>query len=82
MDDFNVLGLLDLLRSVSNDRQVVLSTHDAELGELIRRKLRPLQLTRRTITHEFTGYDEHGPRVETHVDEFAETPELLPALVA
>jgi DNA repair exonuclease SbcCD ATPase subunit len=82
MDDFNVLGLLDLLRSVSSNRQVVLSTHDAQLGELMRRKLRPLQLTRRTITHEFTAYDELGPRVETKIDEFSETPELLPALVA
>jgi hypothetical protein len=82
MDDFNVLGLLDLLRSVSSNRQVVVSTHDVQLGELMRRKLRPLQLTRRTITHEFTGYDEFGPRVETKIDEFSETPELLPALVA
>ena len=82
MDDFNVLGLLDLLRSVSSDRQVIVSTHDIQLGELMRRKLRPLQLTRRVITHEFTGYDELGPQVEKHVDEFSEIPELLPGLVA
>ena len=60
----------------------MVSTHDLQLGELMRRKLRPLQLTRRTITHAFTGYDEFGPRVETKIDEFSETPELLPALVA
>jgi DNA repair exonuclease SbcCD ATPase subunit len=82
MDDFNVLGLLDLLRSVSTDRQVIVSTHDSQLGELMRRKLRPLHLTRRTITHEFIGYDDLGPRIETKADEFSETPELLPALVA
>lgn len=82
MDDFNVLGLLDLLRSVSEGRQVVVSTHDAQLGELMRRKLRPLRLTLRTISHEFTGYDELGPRVETEVDEFSEPPQLLPSLVA
>jgi DNA repair exonuclease SbcCD ATPase subunit len=82
MDDFNVLGLLDLLRSVASNRQVILSTHDTQLGELMRRKLRPLQLTRRTITHEFIGYDELGPQVVTRIDEFSEAPELLPALVA
>ncbi|MGB0090914.1 MAG: hypothetical protein WBP81_00005 [Solirubrobacteraceae bacterium] len=82
MDDFNVLGLLDLLRSISAGREVVLSTHDAQLGELMRRKLRPLQLTRRTISHEFTGYDALGPQVKTEIDEFSETPEFLPALVA
>jgi DNA repair exonuclease SbcCD ATPase subunit len=82
MDDFNALGLLDLLRSVSQGRQVVVSTHDAQLGELMRRKLRPLQLTRRTITHEFAGYDELGPRVDTKVDEFSEPPHLLPSLAA
>jgi hypothetical protein len=82
MDDFNVLGLLDMLRAVSEGRQVIVSTHDVQLGELMRRKLRPLRNTRRTITHEFIGYGELGPEIATEVDEFAEPPQLLPALVA
>ena len=81
MDDFNVLGLLDLLRSVSEGRQVLVSTHDPQLGALMRRKLRPLSPTRRTITYEFTGYDEFGPRVEQNVDDFREAPEILAALL-
>jgi hypothetical protein len=82
MDDFNVLGLLDLLRAVSEGRQVIVSTHDPQLGELMRRKLRPLRSTRRTITHEFIGYSGQGPAIEREVDEFAPPPRLLPALVA
>ena len=79
MDDFNVLGLLDLLRSISQGRQVIVSTHDTQLGDLMQRKLRPLQPGARTIKHRFTAYDETGPRVETEVQEYAETPELLSA---
>jgi DNA repair exonuclease SbcCD ATPase subunit len=82
MDDFNVLGLLDMLRAISEGRQVIVSTHDVQLGELIRRKLRPLRKTRRTITHEFIGYGELGPEIKTEIDEFADPPQLLPALVA
>jgi hypothetical protein len=82
MDDFNVLGLLDLLRAISDGRQVILSTHDTQLGALMRRKLRPRQHGRRTITHEFMGYSESGPAVESRIDEFEQAPQILDTLVA
>lgn len=69
MDDFNVLGLLDLLRNLGSDRQIFISTHDAQLGELIRRKLRPANQGRKAITHNFTSYDAAGPTVDSFIDE-------------
>ncbi len=80
MDDYNVLGLIDLLRSVRGSRQLVLSTHDDQLGQLFRRKLRPREPGQRTITHRFLSSDERGPRVVTTVDEFREEPSLLSEL--
>jgi DNA repair exonuclease SbcCD ATPase subunit len=82
MDDFNVLGLFDLLRSVSENRQVMISTHDQQLGELLTRKLRPLQPGRKTITHEFISYDDRGPTIETRSTEYSEPPQILSRLVA
>jgi hypothetical protein len=77
MDDFNVLGLLDLIRQVAKDRQVVISTHDSQIGELMRKKLRPAEEGRRTITHRFVRYDADGPEFKTEIDEFEEEPHLL-----
>lgn len=77
MDDYNVLGLIDLMRSVRASRQVVLSTHDEPLGQLFRRKLRPREPGRRTVTHRFLSTDEAGPRVITTIDEFHEEPSML-----
>lgn len=77
MDDFNVLGLLDLLRQVGRDRQLVISTHDVQIGELIRKKLRPSHVGRRTIVHRFVRYDSNGPEFKTEIDEFTPEPFLL-----
>jgi DNA repair exonuclease SbcCD ATPase subunit len=77
MDDFNVLGLLDLVRQVAMSRQVVISTHDSQIGELMRRKLRPTEEGRRTITHRFVRYDADGPEFKTEVDEYEGEPYLL-----
>jgi hypothetical protein len=70
MDDFNVLGLLDLLRNVGPERQLVISTHDEQLGELARQKLRPRDPGSRTITHSFENYDADGPQVKTLIDDY------------
>jgi DNA repair exonuclease SbcCD ATPase subunit len=77
MDDYNVLGLIDLLRSVRASRQLVISTHDDQIGQLFRRKLRPTGSGQRTVTHRFLSSDERGPHVVTTVDEFHEEPSLL-----
>jgi hypothetical protein len=80
MDDFNVLGLLDALRSAKAGRQVVVSTHDAQLAELVRRKLRPTGFSERTIVHRFRGYGPEGPHVDTEVETFIPAPELIESL--
>jgi hypothetical protein len=41
LDTVNLLGLADLLRRVRRSRQVLISTHDGRLMELLSRKLRP-----------------------------------------
>jgi hypothetical protein len=79
MDDFNVLGLLDLLRGLLGERQFVLSTHDDQIGELLRRKLRPVKQGDQTITHKFVAYGAAGPVVSTIVDEYSESSRVLEA---
>jgi DNA repair exonuclease SbcCD ATPase subunit len=82
MDDFNVLGLLDLVRQLAKNRQVVISTHDSQIGELMRTKLRPTEPGRRTITHRFIRYDSSGPEFKTETDEYEEEPLVLESALA
>ena len=72
MDDFNVLGLLDLLRGLVPDRQFVVSTHDEQIGELIRRKLRPGTVGAQTVTHFFEGYERQRLSAEAFARRFIE----------
>ena len=43
LDDLNLLGLVDVLRHVKDQRQMFISTHDHRFGSLLRRKLRPVE---------------------------------------
>jgi exonuclease SbcC len=79
MDDFNVLGLLDLLRGLLGDRQFILSTHDDQIGDLLRRKLRPVKSGDQTIVHRFTAYGSAGPIVDTVTDSYMESTRVLEA---
>jgi len=79
MDDYNVLGFVDLLRAVRGARQLVVSTHDDQLGELLQRKLRPTSLGQRTLVHHFEAGDEQGPRVLTTSLEYSATPYIFTA---
>jgi hypothetical protein len=82
MDDYNILGLVDLLRSFRGQRQVIVSTHDDQIGELLRRKLRPQRPEERTAVHRFLSIDEEGPRIVSTVDQFAAQPFVLEAATA
>lgn len=82
MDDYNVVGLLDMLRAFLPLRQLVVSTHDAAIGQLIARKLRPLESGGRTIVHTFSGYETDGPRVHTDVMEHQEEPWVIRRLAS
>lgn len=65
LDDVNLLGLVDLLRRTKEHRQVIVSTHDPRFGDLLARKLRPVDRTEKTLIHEFRSWSRKGPLVET-----------------
>jgi DNA repair exonuclease SbcCD ATPase subunit len=63
LDDVNLLSLADLLRTVRGRRQVIVSTHDEVLAELLIRKLRPLREGDATAVVTIDQWGEAGPRV-------------------
>lgn len=67
MDDVNVLGFADLCRFIRSERQLVLSTHDRRFANLLHRKLAPRRAGDQTVVHRFTGWDRHGPSIESEV---------------
>ncbi len=64
LDTVNLLGLADLLRRVRASRQVLVSTHDDRLADLLSRKLRPLSGSGRTRVVKFETWTRDGPIVE------------------
>lgn len=66
LDDINLLGLIDLLRRVKDQRQLCISTHDVRFGNLLARKLRPQSSEQRTIVIELEDWKRTGPIVTTH----------------
>lgn len=65
LDNVNLLGLADLLRRVKATRQVIVSTHDDRLAELLERKLRPVGPGGRTIRIDLEGWTPDGPSVSS-----------------
>jgi DNA repair exonuclease SbcCD ATPase subunit len=69
LDDINLLGLIDLLRRVREQRQLLLSTHDARFGQLLVRKLRPIGAAQHTKLIEIVDWGRTGPVVrQTELD--------------
>jgi ABC-type cobalamin/Fe3+-siderophores transport system ATPase subunit len=69
MDDFNVISLVDVLRSIRRERQVIITTHDERLATFFWRKLRPLRLGERSIIVRLGDWTPDGPLVETEIRE-------------
>jgi hypothetical protein len=70
-----MLGVVDLLRRVKQNRQLIVTTHDARLGKLLARKLRPAGIGQSTSVIEFLEWTKQGPtfkqeRVEPDTQEF------------
>lgn len=65
LDDVNLLSLTDVLRTVRSERQVIVSTHDEILAELLIRKLRPLRPKDATVVVTIDQWGESGPRVRS-----------------
>jgi DNA repair exonuclease SbcCD ATPase subunit len=77
LDDVNLLSLADVLRTVRGRRQVIVSTHDQTLAELLMRKLRPLRAADSTAVVTLDQWGESGPRVTPEKREAASLePEL------
>ena len=64
LDNVNLLGLTDLLRRVTDTRQVVVSTHDHRLAGLLERKLRPVGEGSRAVRIDLRGWSSAGPVVQ------------------
>lgn len=64
LDTVNLLGLADLLRRVRERRQVIVSTHDRRLADLLARKLRPVDTEQATRIVRLSGWAPEGPRVD------------------
>ena len=60
LDDINLLGVLDLLRRVREGRQLILATHEARLGRLLARKLRPIEDDQTTKVVELDHWSSTG----------------------
>jgi DNA repair exonuclease SbcCD ATPase subunit len=71
MDDINVLSLVDVLRTVRRERQVVLTTHDVILAQLLLRKLRPLTEDQRLLFVKLDSWTRDGPAV--NVEDYSGT---------
>jgi DNA repair exonuclease SbcCD ATPase subunit len=67
LDDVNLLSLADVLRTVRDRRQVIVSTHDEVLAELLIRKLRPLGAGNATAIVTIDHWGETGPRVTSEM---------------
>jgi DNA repair exonuclease SbcCD ATPase subunit len=74
LDTVNLLGLADLLRRVRASRQVIVSTHDSRLSDLLSRKLRPVAEGDRTRMVRFDAWTRSGPVVE----QFDVPPDMVP----
>lgn len=75
LDTVNLLGLSDLLRRVKSTRQVIVSTHDPRLADLLERKLRPVSEGQRTMRFDLHDWTTSGPTVEM-TETTAHTPSL------
>ena len=73
MDDANVLGFSDLCRFLRRKKQVIVSSHEARLTNLLRRKLSPRNEAMRTVVIDFTSWNRSGPNIR--VEEIEQTQE-------
>ena len=64
LDDLNLLGLIDLLKRMRGERQLMVSTHDSRFASLLERKLRPVSASQRTVLVELSGWSSEGPIAE------------------
>lgn len=64
LDDVNALGFADLCRHMRLRRQLIVSTHDSRLANLLERKLAPRREDERTLCLRFVAYSRSGPLID------------------
>jgi DNA repair exonuclease SbcCD ATPase subunit len=77
LDDINLLGLMDLIRRAREHRQMILSTHDSRLADLLKRKLRPVEPRHTTQVFHFRDWTRNGPVIHASEIEREESPMRL-----
>ena len=63
MDDLNILSYIDLIRKIRKKKQIIISTHDANIYRLMRRKLQPTD-KEKLICYEYKSFDVNGPKIK------------------
>jgi DNA repair exonuclease SbcCD ATPase subunit len=64
LDDVNTLGFADLCRHMRTRRQLIVSTHDLRLANLLERKLAPRREDERTRSLRFVAWSRSGPLID------------------
>lgn len=64
LDDVNALGFADLCRHMRGRRQLIVSTHDQRLANLLERKLAPRRRDQRTRSLRFVAWSRSGPLID------------------
>ncbi len=64
MDDVNVLGFSDLCRFIRREKQLLISTHEDRLGNLLTRKLTARDEPLQTLRLLFSSWDRSGPCIQ------------------
>lgn len=70
LDDLHFLAFLTLIKRIALSRQVIVSTADANIAEVLRRQLRSWSVgSHRWCEYEWVGFDPaKGPTVRRHED--------------
>lgn len=66
LDDINLLGFIDLIRRIREERQIFVSTHDSRLASLFENKLRPAKKTENTSVISFIDWTRKGPKIKMY----------------
>ena len=80
MDDVNVLGFSDLCRFLRREKQLVISTHEERLGNLLTRKLTARDEPLQTLRLYFSSWDRSGPHIESERISILHTEPVLATL--
>jgi hypothetical protein len=66
MDDIGVLGIVDLVRQLVGQRQIVFSTHSDRFSQMLKHKFRVTEAGRETILYRFEGITDTGPVISRY----------------